>query len=73
MRILEEVYEMPGCPEEMEEKCEIWWEVKQCETVEMAEVETLHGPKLLFCSIAGWSLNFLDDVSSSMIIDSILR
>jgi hypothetical protein len=61
MRNLEEVYEMPGCPKEMEKKCEIWQEVKQCETVEMAEVETLHGPKLLFCR-AGWSLNFLGDI-----------
>jgi hypothetical protein len=45
MRILEEVYEMPGCPEEMKKKCEIWREVKQCGTLEMAEVETAHGPK----------------------------
>jgi hypothetical protein len=28
MRILEEVYEMPGCPEETEKKCEIWREGK---------------------------------------------
>jgi hypothetical protein len=43
------------------------------ETLEMAEVETPYGPKLLVCSVACQSLNFLDNVSSLMIIDGLLK
>jgi hypothetical protein len=70
MRILEEVYEMPGCPEEMEKKCEIWREVKRSKWLKL---KLCMGQSRCFAVSLGGVLIFLPTFSLSMIINSLLK
>jgi hypothetical protein len=59
---------MPGCPEEMEKRCEIWREVKRSKWLKLK----LRMGQSCFAALGG-VLIFLTMFSSSMIIDGLLK
>jgi hypothetical protein len=61
---------MPGCPEEMEKKWEIWREVKHSKWLKL---KLRMSQSRCFAASLGGVSNFLKTFSSSMIIDGLLK